>query len=175
MATTPTLTIAPAPTSETPARARIKPGPKPKDRAPILKTIFAELEAGQTRKAASAFAGITSKTLLEWSKDDPTILDRVELAEGVAERNIVAKLMKFADNGEYAPAMFWLKTRRHADWNERQQLQVNLAHTLDVRHTLAFDPLIAIETRALDVTDLVTQPTNGSANGNGHAADILIG
>lgn len=163
--------IAPASTFQARARARI--GRPPKDRASILAVVYDELRAGQSRAAASAFAGITAKTLWEWAKSDPQISDRLEIAEALAERSIVSALVKAANGGEYTPGMYWLRTRRFLDWNEKTRIEVNVSG--DVRHTLAFDPLIAIESRAQDVTDLVTIPAEGNGNGNGHAADILIG
>lgn len=80
------------------------------------------LARGHTREAACAAARLSRSTLWRWLQDDDgTISTRLELAEGLAEREVTDMLIRSARRGSNTAQIFWLKARR--GWRDVQRVE----------------------------------------------------
>ena len=80
--------------------------------------ITQALRAGNTRRAACAYAGISQDTFANWLKSKSHFADAIEKAEGDAEVRNVAIIQKAADS-TWQAAAWWLERKHKADWSSR--------------------------------------------------------
>jgi len=80
--------------------------------------ITQALRAGNTRRAACAYAGISQDTFANWLKSNSHFADAIEKAEGDAEVRNVAIIQKAADS-TWQAAAWWLERKHKADWSSR--------------------------------------------------------
>ena len=81
-------------------------------RAVILKA----LEAGHTRSAAAALAGMHRSTLWEWVSDDADMAMACDMAEAMAEAKVSDALIQQAVGRDWKASITWLQHRRRDDW-----------------------------------------------------------
>jgi response regulator of citrate/malate metabolism len=101
-------------------------------------TLIKAIENGHTREAASAAAGISSRTLRRWIVERPELRERVEIAEGNAEAKYVGLLNKAAMGGDVKAIMFWLERRRPYSYGrvDRVDMIVRLEQANQARERL---------------------------------------
>ena len=102
---------------------------KPKQTDGRIDALMNALRAGNTRSAASTFAGINRATFYRWMEDDATLRDSVEKAEADAEVRYASQVARAATDGTWQAAAWWLERRRHADYGRRDRVDM----TMDVR------------------------------------------
>ena len=61
--------------------------------------IIEALTRGYTRKASAAFGGVAYSTMREWEKAFPEFSDALEKAEGIAQNNLIDKIVEAANRG----------------------------------------------------------------------------
>jgi hypothetical protein len=81
--------------------------------------IIWALQLGNTRRAASGFAGVSPDTFYRWMSENRTFSDAVEIAESTAEVGYVAVLATAAQKGSVRAAIEWLKRRRRPEWGDK--------------------------------------------------------
>jgi hypothetical protein len=86
--------------------------------------ILTALRAGNTRKAAVAYAGVDYVTFLRWCERYASFAEAVEKAEADAEVRHVANIAKAAGEGTWTASAWWLERRRHKDWGQKARLDV---------------------------------------------------
>lgn len=95
---------------------------RPTKRTPERETRLIEaLRAGNTRRAACAYAGIDQDTLANWLRRWSDFSDLVQKAEADAEIRNVAIIQKAASE-TWQAAAWWLERRRSADYKLKQEL-----------------------------------------------------
>ena len=82
--------------------------------------LFEALRAGNTRRAACAYAGIDQDTLANWMRRFSDFSDAVEKAEADAEIRNVAIIQKAASE-TWQAAAWWLERKKKQDWSARQE------------------------------------------------------
>ncbi len=70
------------------------------------------LSAGNTRRTAASYAGVSHETFYRWLGSDVTFRDAVEKAEADAEARAVAIVIRAAQGGTWQAAAWWLERRR---------------------------------------------------------------
>lgn len=99
---------------------------RPSKRTPECeRRIIDALRAGNTRKAACAYAGIDLHTLARWSAANATFATAIEKAEADAEVRAVAAVVKAGEKQWQAHA-WWLERRRPDDYGRRDRLEVTV-------------------------------------------------
>lgn len=83
--------------------------------------ILNALRAGNTRRAAAAFAEVSHATFYRWLEDDGTFRDAVEKAEAEAEVRFLTQIAKAATDGTWQAAAWWLERRRTSDYGRTMQ------------------------------------------------------
>jgi hypothetical protein len=76
------------------------------------------LRAGNTRRAACAYANIDQGTFANWLKQHSDFSDAIEKAEGDAEVRNVAIIQKAADS-TWQAAAWWLERKHKQEWSSR--------------------------------------------------------
>lgn len=84
--------------------------------------VLEALKVGNTRRSASAVAGVTHDTFYRWFRDDKTFADAVARAEGEAEAFFVSRLKAGADE-DWRAAESWLKRARRDEWGDAPDLR----------------------------------------------------
>jgi hypothetical protein len=128
--------------------------------------VCTALAAGNTRRAACAFAGISEDTLANWLRRHSEFADAVQKAEGDAEVRNVAIISRAAQQGTWQAAAWWLERRYPHDYGRTIQEQhhsgtVVQEHTgvvevraVDYRHSIrALAPLPPADAGADDLED----------------------
>lgn len=87
--------------------------------------VLTALRAGNTKRAAAAYAGIDHATLYRWLESNATFRDSVQKAEADAEVRFVANIAGAAVKGNWTAAAWWLERRRHDEWGNKDN--ANLA------------------------------------------------
>lgn len=90
------------------------------------KMIETALKAGNSRRAACAFANIGPSTFETWLESQPDFATRVEAAEAYAEVGHVANVFKAANVGSWQASAWWLERRRHREWGRRDRLDLEV-------------------------------------------------
>lgn len=112
-----------------------------KYRQAVVDEIVKALKAGNTRRAAAAYAGINSDTLYEWMKRYPTFSVVVEKAEADAEVRHVANVAKAAMDGTWTASAWWLERRRHQDWGKVDRVEITIRQQAErLAQELGLDP-----------------------------------
>lgn len=103
---------------------------RPSKRTPECeRRILDALRAGNTRKAACAYAGIDLHTLARWSAAHATFATAIEKAEADAETRMVAQIAKAASGGTWTAAAWWLERRRSEEYGRRDKVDTNIELT----------------------------------------------
>jgi len=85
----------------------------------VQKRLTDALRAGNTRRAACAFAGISEDSLARWEKAGGDFQAAVAEAEASAEVRAVALIQQAAGSGNWRAAVWWLERRRPNEWGAR--------------------------------------------------------
>lgn len=93
-----------------------------------VQIVLEALRAGNTRRAAAAYAKIDQNTFYRWL-DKGTFRDDVEKAEADAEVRALAIIIRAAQGGTWQAAAWWAERRRPDDYGRRDKLDV----TFDAR------------------------------------------
>ncbi len=80
--------------------------------------ITQALRAGNTRRAACGYAGISEDTFANWLADKSEFAEAVKKAESDAEVRNVAIIQKAADT-TWQAAAWWLERKHKAEWSSR--------------------------------------------------------
>lgn len=95
---------------------------RPSKRTPEREArLYEALRAGNTRRAACAYAGIDQDTLANWMRKFSDFSEAIEKAESDAEIRNVAIIQKAASD-TWQAAAWWLERRRPADFRQRQEM-----------------------------------------------------
>lgn len=112
---------------------------RPSKRTPEREAkILEALRAGNTIRAACAYAGINQDTFTAWKKRYPDFSDAVQKAEADAEVRNVAIIQKAAAT-TWTAAAWWLERRKHGDWRQRQTIDLEKLTTEQLLALLAAD------------------------------------
>lgn len=85
---------------------------RPTKRSPEIEgKILAILRAGVPLSAAARSVGVCKDTLEDWRKADEDFSAACEEAMGSAEASMTVRLIKQAEEGNVAAAIYWLKCR----------------------------------------------------------------
>jgi hypothetical protein len=96
-----------------------------------VKRITAALAAGNSRKAAAAYGGITIETLCAWERQFLDFSTAVKSAEAQAEVSHVANIAQAARGGSWQASAWWLERRRHAEWGKVDRLEIEIRRTAE--------------------------------------------
>lgn len=91
------------------------------DREAAQRRVCEALTAGNTRRAACAFAGIGESTLDRWLDRYGDFGEAVKKAEGDAEVRNVAIIARAAQTGTWQAAAWWLERRYPHDYGRTVQ------------------------------------------------------
>jgi hypothetical protein len=111
--------------------------------------IVNALTAGNTRRAAAAFAEIDQNTFYRWLDDDAEFKAAVENAEAKAEVRFVTRVAQAVAEGDWHAAAWWLERRRPTDYGRRDRVEM----TVDIRR--AAEALAADD--GLDVDEVIAE------------------
>jgi hypothetical protein len=96
-----------------------------------VKRIVDALSAGNSRKASSAYGGISEATFGSWLANFRDFREAVKSAEAVAEVAHVANITKAAGDGTWQASAWWLERRRHAEWGKVDRLEIEIRRTAE--------------------------------------------
>jgi hypothetical protein len=97
---------------------------RPTKRTPDrVAAILQALDAGHTRKVATAAGGICEETFRRWVVADPQLQQQVAQAEAVAERSLVECIQR-AGEVDWRAAAWLLERRNPAAWSIRYQQEL---------------------------------------------------
>lgn len=85
--------------------------------------IVAHVEAGSSRRAAAALAGVPFSTFYEWLEES-RFADTLSAAEGTFEQRAVARIERAAGQGSWRAALALLERRLPNEWQPRSRLEV---------------------------------------------------
>lgn len=91
-----------------------------------VQRITAALAAGNTRRAAAVYGGISEDTLGAWVRNFADFAESVKSAEAQAEVAHVANIAQAANGGTWQASAWWLERRRHADWGKVDRIEVEV-------------------------------------------------
>ena len=89
-----------------------------------MEVLLGALRAGNTRRAAAAYAEVSHQTFYNWLQD-LTFVDAVEKAEADAEARAVAIVIRAAQGGTWQAAAWWLERRRQDMYALRAKVEVS--------------------------------------------------
>ena len=90
-----------------------------------LEVLLGALRAGNTRRAAAAYAEVSHETFYRWFNDDITFRDAVEKAEADAEARAVAIVIRAAQGGTWQAAAWWLERRRQDTYALKAKVELS--------------------------------------------------
>jgi len=114
-----------------------------------VEVLVSALRAGNTRRAATAYAEVSAETFYRWLNEDVKFRDAVEKAEADAEARAVAIVIRAAQGGTWQAAAWWLERRKSADYALRQKIEFTVDMEEEARR-------IAADT-GLDTASLVAE------------------
>lgn len=88
--------------------------------------LLSALRAGNTRRAAAAFAGVSDDTLERWEQRYADFAEAIKKAEASAEVQHVAIVAQAAQSGVWQASAWWLERRRPADYGRRERVDLNV-------------------------------------------------
>jgi hypothetical protein len=94
-----------------------------------VKKITDALSAGNTRRAAAAYAGIDVRTMERWARRYAAFAASLLQVEAACEVGHVAAITKAARDGDWKASAWWLERRRHADWGKVDRLEIEITET----------------------------------------------
>jgi len=99
--------------------------PRPTKRTPEREQrLLQALQAGNTRRAACHYAGISDETFTTWQRRDLGFLEAVKSAEADAERRMLGVIDDAAQSGTWTAAAWWLERRRSEDYGKRERFDI---------------------------------------------------
>jgi transposase len=101
-------------------------GRPPKYDSVRAKRITDALSAGNTRRAAAEYGGISEATLMRWQRRYADFDDAVKSAEASAEVAHVANIAQASAGGTWQASAWWLERRRHHDWGKVDRVEVEV-------------------------------------------------
>jgi transposase len=96
------------------------------------------LRAGNTRRAACIYAGVSEDSLARWLQK-AEVADAIQKAEADAEVRNVAIIQKAAGETWFAAA-WWLERKRPEDWGRKDKLDHGGALKVNVVYADRVDP-----------------------------------
>ena len=96
-----------------------------------VKRITDALAAGNSRKAAAAYGGISDDALGAWMRRFADFADAVKSAEASAEVAHVANIAQASRDGSWQASAWWLERRRHAEWAKVDRLEIEIRRTAE--------------------------------------------
>lgn len=96
-----------------------------------VKRITDALSAGNSRRAAAAYGGISEDALGAWVRNFADFADAVKSAEAQAEVSHVANIARAAQGGSWQASAWWLERRRHAEWAKVDRLEIEIRRTAE--------------------------------------------
>jgi len=96
-----------------------------------VKRITDALAAGNSRKAAAAYGGISDDALGSWMRRYADFADAVKSAEAQAEVAHVANIAQASRDGSWQASAWWLERRRHQEWGRVDRLEIEIRRTAE--------------------------------------------
>lgn len=100
-------------------------GRRPKRSPEREQAILNALRVGNTRRAATAAAEISTPTFYVWL-EDLAFLEAVQKAEADAEQRFLGNVAKAASSGNWQAAAWWLERRKHDDYSRRDKVDMTV-------------------------------------------------
>mgnify|MGYP006275736359 CR=1 FL=1 len=98
---------------------------RPTKRTPeTVKKLCDAIRLGACYSDACGFAGISFDTFNEWRKDFPEFLEAVKEAEGAGRVQLIAKIQKAANDGNWQAAAWMLERRDPQNYGRTMRTQV---------------------------------------------------
>jgi hypothetical protein len=98
------------------------------------------LTAGNTRRAACAYAGVSEDAFAAWLGRYADFADAVKKAEAQAEVKMVATVVQ-ASTKQWQAAAWWLERRRADDFSRRDKVEITVRqHAEKLAAELGLDP-----------------------------------
>ena len=95
-----------------------------------IRVIVKFLREGLFREDSARLAGITPKTLYDWIKKYPGMLNTIEDAESWNKRHITKLIEKHAKRSWQA--MAWLAERRHSEYSPKASLGLGAGNGVQI-------------------------------------------
>jgi hypothetical protein len=76
-----------------------------------MRTILRAIEIGATHRIAAMSAGVSERTLKQWTDEDPEFREQVDIAESKSAIRLLAKVEQAANNGDWKAAAWKLERR----------------------------------------------------------------
>lgn len=99
-------------------------GRKTKRTPDVERKIIEALNAGTTRRAACAYAGIHQDTFYVWMNRHPEFADAVIRAEASCEVSAIISLRQGWMSGDWRAAVEWLKRRQPQEWGDAARIEI---------------------------------------------------
>lgn len=99
-------------------------GRKSKLTPEVTEKLCTALKAGNTRRAACGYAGISEDSFANYLRQSSDFSEAIRKAESDAEVHCVAVIRKAMQEGLWGPAAWWLERRRWQDWKKRDEINV---------------------------------------------------
>jgi hypothetical protein len=96
-----------------------------------VKRITDALAAGNSRRAAAAYGGISDDALGAWVRNFADFAEAVKSAEAQAEVSHVANIAQAARGGSWQASAWWLERRRHQEWGKVDRLEIEIRRTAE--------------------------------------------
>lgn len=98
---------------------------RPTKRTPeTVKKLCDAIRLGASYADACGFAGVHFDTFNEWRKDFPEFSDAVKEAEGAGRVQLIAKIQKAANDGNWQAAAWMLERRDPQNYGRTMRTQV---------------------------------------------------
>jgi len=118
---------------------------RPTKRTPALEQrLMGALRAGNTRRAAASFAGVSEDSLQRWERRSAAFADALKKAEADAEVRHVANIAKAAQDGTWQASAWWLERRRPDDYGRRERVDLDV-YIRERAAELGLDPQEALQ------------------------------
>jgi hypothetical protein len=139
----------------------------------IREAVVTVLRAGNTRKAAAAYAGVDETTFYRWVDRDATFASAVRKAEADAQVRNVALIQRAAES-TWQAAAWWLERRFPEDFALRHTIDANvtldlpgmLRQAMALRRQSSLEPPEIIEAEGEVHDDLPDMESPNGANGH---------
>jgi transposase len=114
---------------------------RPTKRTPELeRRLLDALRAGNTRRAACAYAGVEQHTFQRWLLRFAHFAQAIEKAEADAAVRNVAIIQQAARDGTWTAAAWWLERRYPEDYGRRERVDVTIRQQAErIAHELGLD------------------------------------
>ena len=91
-----------------------------------VRRITDALAAGNSRRAAAAYGGISDVTFASWCARFLDFFAAVKSAEAQAEVAHVANIAQASRDGSWQASAWWLERRRHQEWGKVDRLEIEI-------------------------------------------------